>query len=375
VTTPGTAAGMLTFAPDAIIRARAGRLVIHTTASPLPAFETDNPMLVGWLCQFARPLDPQAALAALDPAERKAVGEVVDYLRRSGALVAAGDTQPPADPALARRHLRALSRGVYEIGCDILAEGDALDGVLQSETGVGLERRLLALLSALDGLRGDVHRVRDARLRRELAPLQRKPGAPPFKLHIGCGPGLLDGWVNIDVAPAPLALNILRGLPFPDASAQFAFVSHALEHLFFPRDVMPFLADVRRVLRPSGTVRLIVPDVSLAIEAYGAPDRAFFDSRRETWSWWPTDPTRLEDFLAYSGAGSEPAFTFESHKYGYDFETLEKVLRMSGFTAIRRCAYMQSPQAELRVDDVSSVARARFGERYYSLFVEAQRPE
>ena len=379
MTATGTSApmppGALTFAADAIIRARAGQLVIHTTASPLPAFETDNPMLVGWLCQFARPLDPQAALAALGPAERKTVGEVVDYLRRSGALVAVGAPQPPLDPAHSRRHLRALSRGVYEIGCDILAEGDALDGLLQNETGVGLERRLLALLSALDGLRGDVHRVRDARLRRQLAPLQRKPDSPPFRLHIGCGPGLLDGWVNIDVAPAPLALNILRGLPFPDASAQFAFVSHALEHLFFPRDVMPFLADVRRVLRPGGTVRLIVPDVSLAIEAYEAPDTKFFDSRRETWSWWPTDPTRLEDFLAYSGAGSEPAFSFESHKYGYDFETLDKVLRMSGFTAIRRCAYMQSPQAELRVDDVSSVARARFGERYYSLFVEAQRPE
>ena len=374
MTTTDAPAGALTFAPDAIIRARAGRLVIHTTASPLPAFETDNPMLVGWLCQFARPLDPSAALAALDPAQRKTVNDVVEYLQRSGALVAAGAPQPPIDAALARRHLRALSRGVYEIGCDILAEGDSIDAVLQTETGVGLERRLLALLSSLDGLRGDVHRVRDARLRRELAPLQRKADSPPFKLHIGCGPGLLDGWVNIDVAPAPLALNILRGLPFPDGSTQFAFVSHALEHLFFPRDVMPFLAELRRVLQPGGTLRLIVPDVSLAIEAYGSPDTAFFDSRRETWSWWPKDPTRLEDFLAYSGAGSEPAFSFESHKYGYDFETLEKTLRMSGFTNIRRCSFMQSVHPELRVDDASSVARARFGERYYSLFVEAQRP-
>ena len=374
MTTTDAPADALTFAPDAIIRARAGRLVIHTTASPLPAFETDNPMLVGWLCQFARPLDPSAALAALDPPQRKTVNDVVEYLQRSGALVAAGAPQPPIDAALARRHLRALSRGVYEIGCDILAEGDSIDAVLQTETGVGLERRLLALLSSLDGLRGDVHRVRDARLRRELAPLQRKADSPPFKLHIGCGPGLLDGWVNIDVAPAPLALNILRGLPFPDGSTQFAFVSHALEHLFFPRDVMPFLAELRRVLQPGGTLRLIVPDVSLAIEAYGSPDTAFFDSRRETWSWWPKDPTRLEDFLAYSGAGSEPAFSFESHKYGYDFETLEKTLRMSGFTNIRRCSFMQSVHPELRVDDASSVARARFGERYYSLFVEAQRP-
>jgi hypothetical protein len=37
-------------------------MLIHTTSSALPAFETDNPMLIGWLCQFAKTMDPDAAL-------------------------------------------------------------------------------------------------------------------------------------------------------------------------------------------------------------------------------------------------------------------------------------------------------------------------
>ena len=37
------------------------------------------------------------------------------------------------------------------------------------------------------------------------------------------------------------------------------------EHLFFPRDVMPFLAELRRVLQPGGTLRLIVPDGQVVV--------------------------------------------------------------------------------------------------------------
>ncbi len=174
--------------------------------------------------------------------------------------------------------------------------------------------------------------------------------------------------------PAPLALNVLRGLPFANASVRFVFVSHLLEHLFYPRDVKSFLAELLRVLAPGATVRIVVPDIEQCIEAYVKNDRAFFGNRRETWTWWPENPTRLEDFLAYSGAGAEPAYLFESHKYGYDFETLERVLTNAGFKDVVRSTHSASPHPELRVDEFSAVANARYGDRYYSLFVEAKRP-
>ena len=48
-----------------------------------------------------------------------------------------------------------------------------------------------------------------------------------------------------------------------------------------------------------------------------------------------------------------------------------KVLEQAGFSAVERSDYMASTHPELRVDEISAVARARYGERHYSLFVEA----
>jgi predicted SAM-dependent methyltransferase len=359
----------LLFSPDALLRFRNGRMLLHTTASRQPAFETDNPMLIGWLCQFAKPTAPAAALTQLPPESRADAAKLLDHLQRGGTLLEAQEAPPdPESTARARQHVRLLARSFYELACDLTAFGPHAETELAARTGIGVERRLMALLAASDSLRQQLMELRNG----FLAPqLQRLQTSQPLRLHIGCGKGLLEGWINIDVHPAPLSMNVMWGLPVDDASVRFIFVSHLLEHLFFPRDVTPFLRELRRVLAPGGVVRLVVPDVEQCIEAYRKQDAAFFASRRETWSWWPENPTRLEDFLAYAGAGAEPAYAFESHKFGYDFETLRKVLEQAGFGTVVRSEYMQSAHADLRVDEVSAVAKARYGERYYSLFVEA----
>jgi predicted SAM-dependent methyltransferase len=317
-------------------------------------------------------------MAALQPADRAGVKQVVDYLKKSGALVAADAPQSQAmsideSSQRTRNHLKLLARSMYDTACDLLGLGPYAETELQKRTGIGVERRLMALLSATDGLRGELLQVREAHVAAQLRSLDVSAASRDLRLHIGCGKGHLPGWINIDIHPAPLALNVLRGLPFGDGSASYVFVSHLLEHLYFPRDVTPFLAELHRVLAPGGVARIVVPDVEKCIEAYTTDDRSFFGSRRETWSWWPENPTRLEDFLAYSGAGAEPAYLFESHKYGYDFETLDRTLREAGFRAVVRSDYMASSHEVLRVDDVSAVAKARYGERYYSLFVEVER--
>ena len=369
-------AGRLVLAPDTLVRFRGGRVVIHATEAPLPAFESDNPMLIGWLCQFVRPADPDALCAALPAADRPVIAKVLDYLQRSGVLVAA-DAAPTGTADAGERatqaynHLRALARNIYDVACDLQGVGPAAEAELERLTGLGVEKRLLALLAATDGLRKELQAQREAGLAAQLRALNVDASSRGLKLHIGCGKGHLAGWINIDVHPAPLALNVLRGLPFADGSASHVFVSHLLEHLYYPRDVMPFLAEARRVLAPGGVIRVVVPDVEKCIAAYLENDREFFGSRRETWPWWPADPTRLEDFLAYAGAGPEPAFLFESHKYGYDFETLSRALGDSGFTGVVQSGYMASEHPALRVDDVSAVARATYGKKYYSLFVEA----
>jgi predicted SAM-dependent methyltransferase len=370
----------LVFAADALVRFRNGRILIHTTSSKLPAFESDSPVLVGWLCQFSKPTVADAAIAALQPTDRSTVSAAVDYLKRSGALVDVGApaAAAPGDQELTARtksHLRLLARSLYDMACDLLSFGPYAESEMLKRTGAGIERRLMALLAAIDGLRSELGALRQGYVAPQIAALGVDPAGREHKLHIGCGKNALDGWINIDVHPAPLALNVLWGLPFAAGSVRYIFVSHLLEHLFFPRDVKPFLAELRRVLAPGGVVRIVVPDIEQCIAAYVNNDETFFGNRRETWPWWPENPTRLEDFLAYAGAGAEPAYLFESHKYGYDFETLSRVLTDAGFSSVERSSYMESAHAALRVDHISAVANAKYGERYYSLFVEAQRPD
>jgi hypothetical protein len=370
----------LQFAADTLIRFKTGRILIHTTSSALPAFETDNPMLIGWLCQFSKSVDAETALARLPAGERTGMGQVLDYLRRSGALVPAESphTSPVSGDQAAQRsreHVRLLARSIYDTAADLLGLGPYAEAELTRRGGVGVERRLMALLAATDGLRSELANLRNPHLDGQLRSLGIDSASNELNLHIGCGKGLLPGWVNIDIHPAPLSMNVLRGLPFRAGSARHIFVSHFLEHLFFPRDVKPFLAELRRVLAPGGVVRIVVPDIEQCIDAYSARDQVFFGSRRETWDWWPENPTRLEDFLAYAGAGPEPAYLFESHKYGYDFETLQRILEDAGFIGTKRSSFMGSDHPALRVDDISEVAKARYGDRYYSLFAEALAPE
>jgi predicted SAM-dependent methyltransferase len=370
----------LVLAPDALIRCRSGRLLVHTTTSSLPAFESDQPMLIGWLCHFAVTCSAGDALALLPAGDREEGKRLIDYLVRGGTLVAADTAAAKATDAEAagqrtRNHLRTLARTLYETACDTLAFGPWIEQELASRSGIGLERRLAALLMGLDGLRAELAQSRDRHVQEQLRHLGVKEADRGLKLHIGAGEHRLEGWINIDVHPAQLALNVLRGLPFAPASARVVFLSHLLEHLYFPRDVRALLAELRRVLEPGGRLRIVVPDIEQCIDAYSSHDASFFASRRETWPWWPETRPRLQDFLAYAGAGPEPTYLFESHKYGYDFETLRKVLEESGFTGIEKSAYMGSSHADLRVDEASAVARAKYGDRYYSLFVEAERPE
>jgi predicted SAM-dependent methyltransferase len=163
----------------------------------------------------------------------------------------------------------------------------------------------------------------------------------------------------------------LWGLPFIDGQCRFVFLSHLLEHLFYPTDVMGLLEDIYRILEPGGVVRIVVPDIEQCLRAYQENDRHFFEQRVEHWGAGDGQATRLEHFLSYAGAGPDPAWLFEAHKFGYDFETLERALQRAGFTNIIRSQFMGSEHQALKVDEHSQVASAKFGDAYYSLFVEA----
>lgn len=61
--------------------------------------------------------------------------------------------------------------------------------------------------------------------------------------------------------------NLKNGIPFPDGSVDAVYHSHLLEHL--DRDVVPvFLAEAKRVLKPGGVHRIVVPDLEFETKRY-----------------------------------------------------------------------------------------------------------
>lgn len=266
---------------------------------------------------------------------------------------------------------KAMLQSVFELACDLSGLGPFAEQAANDRKAAPIHQRMAFIQQHIEQLRADLQTLRSPHLMQQLQRLGVDQHSQDLQLHIGSGPYNLDGWINLDIYPAQLSTNVLWGLPFTDGQCRYVFLSHLLEHLFYPTDANSLLEDIYRILRPGGVVRIVVPDIAQCIRAYQENDSAFFQQRIEHWGAGDGNATRLEHFLSYAGAGPDPAWLFEAHKFGYDFETLQRALQRVGFKTIIRSSFMASTHDALRVDQHSQVASAKHGEQYYSLFVEA----
>jgi predicted SAM-dependent methyltransferase len=102
-------------------------------------------------------------------------------------------------------------------------------------------------------------------------------------LHWGCGSHTAPGWTNSDIKEGPdidVSCDILNGLPFEDASFEYAVSIHALPELSYP-ELVPALEELRRVLKPGGALRLELPDLRKGIAAYERGDERYFQVPEE----------------------------------------------------------------------------------------------
>jgi SAM-dependent methyltransferase len=154
---------------------------------------------------------------------------------------------------------------------------------------------------------------------------------PVTRLNIGCGKFPRPGWINLDNKVRPgvdCVADLGADLPFPDGAVDYAVAIHVLPHL--PLDALaPALARVRRVLKPGGVLRLALPDLEKAIDAYRRGDAAYFavpDAR------WRSLGAKLVAQIVWHNDLVTP-FTFDLAA-----EALEK----AGFAAAARCEFRQT---------------------------------
>lgn len=89
-------------------------------------------------------------------------------------------------------------------------------------------------------------------------------------VNLGCGNHYHPDWTNIDITttgPGVIAHDLSQGIPLPTNSCDAVYHSHVLEHLR-REDSLPFLRECYRVLKPSGIIRVVVPDLEIICRLY-----------------------------------------------------------------------------------------------------------
>jgi len=153
------------------------------------------------------------------------------------------------------------------------------------------------------------------------------------KLHLGCGKRYIPGYFHIDAVEFPHVnlVHAVDSLPMiADGSATVIYACHVIEH-FSRRELPRVLAEWRRILAPSGTLRVAVPDFEALCELY----------RR----------TKRMDLIIgpLFGRGD---YLYNLHFNCFDFSSLQTVLVDAGFKDVRRYDFRETEHAE--VDDYAS---------------------
>ena len=156
--------------------------------------------------------------------------------------------------------------------------------------------------------------------------------ASRMKLHLGCGTKRIEGYINIDSRSTPAVDMVadIRNLEgFQEGTIDVIYVCHVLEH-FSRWAHAKVLERWFRLLKPSGTLRIAVPDFEKVVAHY----LKFGEVRK------------LSGILY--GRQDYPE---NNHCWCWDFRELTKDLQEAGFADIERYDWRKTDHSH--IDDYS----------------------
>jgi len=162
-----------------------------------------------------------------------------------------------------------------------------------------------------------------------------------------------QGWICVDILPgADYYCDVSKmELPFKNETCEAIYCSHMLEHIWSWRQDF-VMSEFFRVLKHNCPIRIVVPDMDIAINNYvanradGSPGRL-----AGCMDWW-FDPQPDKD-----GNGQL------SHVYGFNWFSMHFQVTRAGFINVIRSQYNKGSQVFSGCDNP--------GHEHTSLYVEA----
>lgn len=151
-----------------------------------------------------------------------------------------------------------------------------------------------------------------------------------LRLNVGCGDLVFPGWTNVDENPIEGVdyLDARNGLPYRDSTVVHIHCEHFLEHLEYS-EATGILSEFCRVLKPDGTLRLIVPDAEKYCRAYVNNDSDYFKRLENLGGTLTPFETPMQIINQTFRMGGD-------HKFAWDYDTLSRALQSAGFCNVYR---------------------------------------
>lgn len=175
----------------------------------------------------------------------------------------------------------------------------------------------------------------------EWAKTIRRNKATDLRINIGNGPFKHPGWINVDCRinfkSDDLTCDLRRKWPLRSGSAKYIFSEHVFEHFGYPHEIGHVLSECYRVLKPGGVLRVIVPNADRYLRAYAENDQEFV---HKVGGDSATSLSLINTMMRENGF----------HRYAYNYEELESVLKRAGFANVSPSALGASKHQDLNLD-------------------------